>query len=81
MPLSGGLYFDSFTLFFWFDLFLETRAEILEKFLFVFWEIWRHKEHFEIKWDFVAFLEYLNLATSYIKKKIGLLTFGFLVTV
>ena len=31
-------------LFFWFDLFLEARAEILEKVSLVFWEIWRHQK-------------------------------------
>ena len=31
-------------LFFWFDLFLEARAEILEKNSVVFWEIWRHQK-------------------------------------
>ena len=31
-------------LFFWFDLFLEARAEILEKISLVFWKIWRHQK-------------------------------------
>ena len=31
-------------LFFWFDLFLEARAEILEKISLVFWEIWRNQK-------------------------------------
>ena len=31
LPLIGGFYFDSLTLLFLFDLFLEARAEILEK--------------------------------------------------
>ena len=32
-------------LFFWFDLFLEARAEILEKILLVFWKkFWRQKD-------------------------------------
>jgi hypothetical protein len=39
IPLIGGFYFDSLTLFFLFDLFLEARAEILEKLLLIFWEI------------------------------------------
>ena len=30
--------------FFWFDLFLEARAEILEKKSLVFWKIWRHQK-------------------------------------
>ena len=38
IPLIRGFYFDSLTLLFWFDLFLEARAEILTKFLLVFWE-------------------------------------------
>ena len=32
---------DAFTLLFWFDLFLEARAEIL---MLVIWEIWRHQK-------------------------------------
>ena len=32
-------------LFFLFDLFLEARAEILEKISWIFWEIWRHPEY------------------------------------
>ena len=44
MPLIGGFYFDSLTLLFWFDLFLEARAEILEKILLAFWKIWRHQK-------------------------------------
>ena len=32
-------------LFFWFDLFLEARAEILEKIWLVFWKIWRHQKN------------------------------------
>ena len=28
----------------WFDLFLEARAEILEKKSLVFWKIWRHQK-------------------------------------
>ena len=44
MPLNGGFYFDSLTLFFWFDLFLEAREEILEKIPLLFWEIWRHQK-------------------------------------
>ena len=31
IPLIGGFYFDSLTQLFWSDLFLEARAEILEK--------------------------------------------------
>ena len=31
-------------LLFWFDLFLEARAEILEKNCGVFWGIWRHQK-------------------------------------
>ena len=36
---TGGFYFDSLTLLFKFDLFLEAWAEILEQKLLVFWEI------------------------------------------
>ena len=32
------------TLLFWFDLFLEARAEILAKISLFFWSIWRHQE-------------------------------------
>ena len=46
MPLIGGFYFDSITQLFWFDLFLEARAEIMEKKSLVFWEIWRHQKDF-----------------------------------
>ena len=35
--LVGGFYFDSLSLLFWFDLFLEARAEIQEKNSLVFW--------------------------------------------
>ena len=31
-------------LFFWFDLFLEARAEILKKISLVLWKIWRHQK-------------------------------------
>ena len=41
---NKGFYFDSLTLLFWFDLFLEPRAEILEKKMLGFWEIWRHQK-------------------------------------
>ena len=44
MLLIGGFYFDSPTLLLWFDLFLEARAEILEKISLVSWEIWRHQK-------------------------------------
>ena len=41
-------------LFFWFDLFLETRAEILKKLLLVFLvETMEPKRHFEISWPLV----------------------------
>ena len=33
-------------LFFGFDLFLEARADILEKNLLVFWKVWRHQKNF-----------------------------------
>ena len=38
MPVIGGFCFDSLTLPFRFDLFLEARAEILKKLSLVFWE-------------------------------------------
>ena len=41
MPLIGGLYFD-----FWLDLFLEARAEILEKKLLFFGRFEDTKEKF-----------------------------------
>ena len=38
-------------LFYWFHLFLEARAEILEKkFVFFFWDFKTRKGHFEINW-------------------------------
>ena len=39
MALIEGFYFKSLTLNFLYDLFLEARAEILEKNSWVFWEI------------------------------------------
>ena len=42
--LYHWFYFDSLTLIFWFDLFLEAMAEILEKISLVFWKIWRHQK-------------------------------------
>ena len=43
--LIREFYFDSVTLLFWFDLFLEARAEILEKILLVFWsKRWYQKD-------------------------------------
>ena len=51
MLLIGGFYFDSRTLLFWFDLFLEARSEILEKISLIFWEIWRHqKDIYQERW-------------------------------
>ena len=44
MALIGGFYFDSLNLIFWLDLFLEARAEILEKIHWFFWEILRHQK-------------------------------------
>ena len=45
IPLIWWFYFDSLTLFFWFDLFLEARAEILKKNSLVFWsKQWHHKD-------------------------------------
>jgi hypothetical protein len=38
MPLIGRIFFDSLKLLFLFDHFLEARAEILKKFLLVFWK-------------------------------------------
>ena len=49
LPLIGGFYFDSLTLLFLFDLFLEARAEILEKKSVGFWgDLKTPKGHFEI---------------------------------
>ena len=37
--------------FFWFDHFVEARAEKFNKISLVFWEIWRHqKGHLKINW-------------------------------
>ena len=48
--------------FFWFDLFLEARAEILEKNLLVFWKILRHKmDNFEIDWPLEKTILFQNL--------------------
>ena len=40
----GGFYFDSLTLLFWFDIFLEARTEILEKVLLFFWKKILHQK-------------------------------------
>ena len=42
-PNTPNLY-NKVPLLFWLDLFLEARAEILEKISLVFWEIWRHRK-------------------------------------
>ena len=44
VPLIGGFYLDSLTLLFWFDLFLDARAEILEKISLGFWKKFWHKK-------------------------------------
>ena len=45
MPPIGGFYFDFLTLLFWFDLYLEAMAEILEKILLFFWKkFWHQKD-------------------------------------
>ena len=44
--LIGLFYFDSLTLLFWFGLFLEARAEILEKISLGFRKIWSHQKGF-----------------------------------
>ena len=51
-PLIGGwFYFDSLRLLFWFDLFFEARAKILEKISLVFCtKFW----HFEINWPLTS---------------------------
>ena len=43
IPLIEWFYFDSLTLLFWFDLFLEARAEVLEKFFF-----WRFELYYSL---------------------------------
>ena len=45
-PLIEEFYFEFSTLFFWFDLLLEARAEILDKISLVFWESWRQQKDF-----------------------------------
>ncbi len=57
IPLIGWFYFDSLTLLFWFDLFLEARAEILTKISLFFVQFEDNKRtfrnskgHFEINW-------------------------------
>jgi hypothetical protein len=52
--LIGGLYFDSLTLLFWFDIFLKAGTEILEKKIVVFLEDLKTPQgHFEINWPLV----------------------------
>ena len=48
--IIGGFYFGSPTLLFWFDLFLEARAEILEKIVGFLGDLKSPKGHFEINW-------------------------------
>ena len=48
IPLIGGFYFDSLTLLFLFDLFLEARAEILKNNIGFMVNLKTPKEHFEI---------------------------------
>ena len=48
MLLIGGFYFDSLTKPFSFDLFLEARAEILEKIVGILVQTMTPKGHFEI---------------------------------
>ena len=49
MSVIGGFYFDSLTLLFFYDLFLEARAEILEKkFVGFLGDLKTPKGHFEI---------------------------------
>ena len=51
MPLIGWYHFDSLTLLFWFDHFLEARAENLTKILLVFLvDLKTPKSHFGINW-------------------------------
>jgi hypothetical protein len=52
IPLIGWFYFDSLPLLFWFNLFLEARAEILTKISLVFWSIWRCQRTFR---NYLAF--------------------------
>ena len=52
IPLSEWFYFDSLTLLLWFDLFLESRAEILE---FFFKDLKTPKGHFEINWPLTIY--------------------------
>ena len=46
--------FDSLTLLFWFGLFLQAGAEILEKISLVFWKIWRHQKDI-LEWNLLSF--------------------------
>ena len=61
IPLIGGFHFDSLTLLFWVDLFLEARAEVLEK-------NWWFLGKFEINWP-------LGLAQKHIWNIIGQIVF------
>ena len=55
VPLIGGFYFDSLTLLFWFDLFSEARAEILEIISWLFLgDLKTPKGHFKITWPLVT---------------------------
>ena len=59
MPPNKWFHFDSLTLLFWFDLFLEAKAEILEKKIVGFLEeVLIPKGYFEINWPLVKQFHY-----------------------
>ena len=61
--MIGWFYFDSITLLFWFDLFLEARAEILYNKFVGFLVDWKTpKGHFEINWP--LFIKFMQLKSS-----------------
>ena len=63
---------------FWFDLFLEARAEILKKFVGFLVEMMAPKKHFEINWhlkiqeDNVAILEFISFEVLYCASNPGI---------
>ena len=68
---NWGFYFDSLTLLFWFELFLEARAEILSKSLQEFrWFFWGDlktaKGHFEINWPLEMIQCYPKISIQYL---------------
>jgi hypothetical protein len=72
ISLIGGFYFDSLTLLFLFDLFLEARAEILTNILLVskrkidFGSFSTYSLYYEYFWSKIQFEKELHIQVSFI---------------